>query len=81
MKCLCGADPLQCGEMVTSHFVVKSTLISLLLLNRQNLFPVSNNSCPIASKCTANMHCALSKSASLYKCQFCSELQLTVQLQ
>ena len=37
------------GEMVTSHFAVKSKLISLLLLNRQNLFPVSNNSCPCAS--------------------------------
>ena len=40
---------VMCGEMVTSHFAVKSKLISLLLLNRQNLFPVSNNSCPCAS--------------------------------
>ena len=49
VKCFCGADLLRCGEMVTSHFAVKSTLISLLLLNRQNLFPVSNNSCPMCA--------------------------------
>ena len=37
---------LWCGEMVTSHFAVKSTLISPLLLNnRQTLLPVFNNSC------------------------------------
>ena len=53
VKCFYGADPLRCVEMVTSNFAVKSTLISLLLLNRQNLFPVSNNMCAsvhVASK-------------------------------
>ena len=85
VKCFYGADPLRCVEMVTSNFAVKSTLISLLLLNRQNLFPVSNNSCPmcasihVASKrmyivVCSEVECVVvlckSKSASQCSCQF-----------